>query len=152
MARIGIYAIVKSERDAFNDIEGHFMKMIGKYAKLEQKNLFPKSIEKAQKEGRKQAQKAYGEALTPYFSGFKICLDPAGKTIESEGFASLLERHDQLSFFIGGAYGFDDAFRSKCDFKLSLSPLTMSHKLAKAVLLEQIYRGYTIIHNHPYHK
>jgi 23S rRNA (pseudouridine1915-N3)-methyltransferase len=57
-----------------------------------------------------------------------------------------------IKFFIGGAYGFDDAFLKKSDNVISLGNITMSHKIAKAVLLEQIYRGFSILSNHPYHK
>jgi 23S rRNA (pseudouridine1915-N3)-methyltransferase len=57
-----------------------------------------------------------------------------------------------VKFFIGGAYGFEKAFLDKGDKVISLSSLTFSHKIAKMVLLEQIFRGYAILHNHPYHK
>ena len=57
-----------------------------------------------------------------------------------------------LNFFIGGAYGFEDDFLKKSDAVISLGKITMSHKIAKAVLLEQIYRGFSILTNHPYHK
>ncbi len=57
-----------------------------------------------------------------------------------------------LSFLIGGAYGFEEDFLNKGHAIISLSKLTMSHKIAKVVLLEQIYRGFSILSNHPYHK
>jgi 23S rRNA (pseudouridine1915-N3)-methyltransferase len=57
-----------------------------------------------------------------------------------------------IKFVVGGAYGFEDSFLKKSDAVISLGKLTMSHKIAKAVLLEQIYRGFSILSNHPYHK
>lgn len=57
-----------------------------------------------------------------------------------------------VKFFVGGAYGFEDSFLKKSDAIISLGNITMSHKIAKAVLLEQIYRGFSILSNHPYHK
>jgi len=57
-----------------------------------------------------------------------------------------------VKFFIGGAYGFEESFLKKSDKVISLGKITMSHKIAKAVLLEQIYRGFSILSNHPYHK
>ncbi len=57
-----------------------------------------------------------------------------------------------IKFFIGGAYGFEENFLKKSDQVISLGKLTMSHKIAKAVLLEQIYRGFSILTIHPYHK
>ncbi len=57
-----------------------------------------------------------------------------------------------LTFVIGGAYGLSPRFKKSCVEVMSLSPLTMAHKLSLVVLLEQIYRAFTILRNHPYHK
>jgi 23S rRNA (pseudouridine1915-N3)-methyltransferase len=57
-----------------------------------------------------------------------------------------------VNFYIGGAYGFEDGFLKQCDQVISLGQLTMSHKIAKMVLLEQVFRGFAINNNHPYHK
>jgi len=57
-----------------------------------------------------------------------------------------------VKFFIGGAYGFEDEFLKQSNAVISLGKITMSHKIAKAVLLEQIYRAFSILSNHPYHK
>jgi len=57
-----------------------------------------------------------------------------------------------VKFFIGGAYGFEEEFLQQSNAVISLGKITMSHKIAKAVLLEQIYRGFSILSNHPYHK
>ena len=57
-----------------------------------------------------------------------------------------------IQFYIGGAYGLEEEFLNRSDKVISLGKITMSHKIAKAVLLEQIYRGFSILSNHPYHK
>ena len=57
-----------------------------------------------------------------------------------------------LVFIIGGSLGHTPKVLSRADFKLSFSPMTFPHQLMRVVLLEQIYRGYRIIHNEPYHK
>jgi rRNA large subunit m3Psi methyltransferase RlmH len=72
------------------------------------------------------------------------------KTYESGGLNSV--EFMLVKFFIGGAYGFEDSFLQKSDAIISLGKLTMSHKIAKVVLLEQIYRGFSILSNNPYHK
>jgi 23S rRNA (pseudouridine1915-N3)-methyltransferase len=64
----------------------------------------------------------------------------------------MLADRAEVNFFIGGAYGHAPEFLKRCDRVVSLSKLTMSHKIAKTVLAEQIYRALTILHNHPYHK
>jgi 23S rRNA (pseudouridine1915-N3)-methyltransferase len=84
----------------------------------------------------------------------KILLDPAGKPLDSEKFASLFEKaemqgHD-LVFLIGGHAGLPEAWRKRADLLVSLSALTMPHELARAVLAEQIYRAFTMLRGHPY--
>ena len=83
---------------------------------------------------------------------FNIILHPDGKIIDSYEFSKLLDDKIAIKFFIGGAYGFEKDFLNKGDVVISLGALTMSHKIAKVVLLEQIYRGFSILTNHPYHK
>ncbi|ELB6159796.1 23S rRNA (pseudouridine(1915)-N(3))-methyltransferase RlmH, partial [Campylobacter jejuni] len=67
-------------------------------------------------------------------------------------FAKLIQDKNELSFFIGGAYGLREEFNQSLDFRLSLSKLTLAHQFVKTLLLEQIYRAFCINNNHPYHK
>jgi 23S rRNA (pseudouridine1915-N3)-methyltransferase len=55
-----------------------------------------------------------------------------------------------VTFCIGGADGFSERFRKEADRLFSLSPLTMPHELARTVLLEQLYRAFTMLSGHPY--
>jgi 23S rRNA (pseudouridine1915-N3)-methyltransferase len=57
-----------------------------------------------------------------------------------------------FAFFIGGAYGLDGSLQGRCDETLRVSDMTLPHELARLVLLEQIYRGYTILKGGPHHK
>lgn len=57
-----------------------------------------------------------------------------------------------VSLLIGGAFGLDPALMDQCDARISLSPLTLPHELARLVLLEQLYRAGTILKGEPYHK
>lgn len=153
MAKINIYQIAKSSNDAFEPIVNEFIKMSSKYAKVEIHNLFNKKIAKAQTISEKDAQKSYSEVFEPHLnSGFNIALDVLGTKVDSFKFAALLENHATINFFIGGAYGFEREFLNKCDKKISLSELTMAHKIANIVLLEQVFRALCIVNNHPYHK
>jgi len=84
----------------------------------------------------------------------KVFLDPAGKGMDSEGFARLvgkaeLEARDVV-FLLGGHDGLPAEWRPRADLLLSLSAMTMPHELARAVLAEQIYRALTILRGHPY--
>lgn len=84
---------------------------------------------------------------------FVIALDEAGKRFTSEDFSLRLERITApICFIIGGAYGLSSEVREKSDLILSLSDMTLPHIMARVLLVEQIYRAYTISSNHPYHK
>lgn len=152
MPKVAIYSILKKGKDEFDEINSNYLKLISRYADIKDEMIFNKQIEKAQKEGETSAKASYTDAFAPHMKGFSILLDPAGKEMTSEAFSTIFEKEDHIAFFIGGAYGFDETIKRKADMVITLSRLTMSHKLARSVLLEQIYRGLTIVNNHPYHK
>ncbi|WP_419771467.1 MAG: 23S rRNA (pseudouridine(1915)-N(3))-methyltransferase RlmH [Candidatus Marinarcus sp.] len=150
--KINIYAIAKPSNDEFDKLCKEFMKMSSKYAKVESVSLFNKKIAKAQTLGEKEAQQSYSEAFEPYMNGYNIALDVLGSKMESFEFAKMIENSTVVNFFIGGAYGFERDFLKKCDKIVTLSDLTMAHKIANLVLQEQLFRALCIINNHPYHK
>ncbi len=85
-----------------------------------------------------------------------ILLDENGKELNSVDFSKYLQKHmntgiKQLVFVIGGPYGFSEAVYAKANGKLSLSKMTFSHQMVRLFIVEQIYRGYTILKNEPYH-
>jgi 23S rRNA (pseudouridine1915-N3)-methyltransferase len=85
-----------------------------------------------------------------------VLLDENGKTFSSEGFATYLNKHligstQHLVFVIGGPYGFDSSVHERANQKLSLSAMTFSHQMVRLFFVEQLYRGFTILKNEPYH-
>jgi 23S rRNA (pseudouridine1915-N3)-methyltransferase len=149
---INLYSIAKKENDDYSKIANDLSKMIKKFAKIDDKTIFTKEISKAQTISDIQAKKSYTNAYEPFLqNSYNIALDVEGKHLNSFEFSNILD-HSNINFFIGGAYGFENDFLKKCDKKISLSTLTFSHKIAKIVLLEQIFRGLCIKNNHPYHK
>jgi 23S rRNA (pseudouridine1915-N3)-methyltransferase len=85
-----------------------------------------------------------------------IALDSQGKQLSSEGLAEFLRNHQNrgsihLVFAIGGADGLSEHVKNTAAFTLSLGKMTLSHELARVVLLEQLYRAFTILKGHPYH-
>ncbi len=127
--------------------------MSSRFAKVEVHSLFNKQISKAQTIGEKESQQAYNDLYIPKLNnGYNIALDVLGKQIDSYKFSKLLDDKITINFFIGGAYGFDREFLTKCDTTISLSQLTYAHKIANLVLVEQIFRSLCILNNHPYHK
>jgi 23S rRNA (pseudouridine1915-N3)-methyltransferase len=90
-------------------------------------------------------------------SSYIILLDVKGKMLTSEKFAVKMEQllasgKDNTVFIIGGEQGSTKLLQEKSDMLLSLTQLTITHEMARLFLLEQVYRGLTIINNHPYHK
>ncbi|MBE0514381.1 23S rRNA (pseudouridine(1915)-N(3))-methyltransferase RlmH [Sulfurimonas sp.] len=150
---IEIVSIAKKERSTYDPLYKELIKMISRFATVDDTELFNKDVTKAHTISPEASKQAYSKILEPYISkGFNIVLHPDGKIIDSYEFSKLLDGKIAVKFFIGGAYGFEDEFLKKSDTVISLGNITMSHKIAKAVLLEQIYRGFSILSNHPYHK
>lgn len=86
---------------------------------------------------------------------YLVVVDPRGKSLDSRGFAELVRRRcyedaRTLTFVVGGPDGLPQAVRDRGDRLLSLSRLTLPHDLARLVLVEQLYRAFTLIHHHPY--
>ena len=85
-----------------------------------------------------------------------ILLDEHGKEFTSTGFASFLQKKMALEgrdivIIIGGAYGFSDDVYKRANSKISLSQMTFSHQMVRAIFAEQIYRAFTIMKGEPYH-
>lgn len=88
---------------------------------------------------------------------FLIALDERGRELDSIKLAGLIEKHQlagtrQITFVIGGPNGLSEAVRERAALVLALSRMTLTHELARVVLMEQIYRAFTIIHSLPYQK
>ncbi len=88
---------------------------------------------------------------------FVVALDESGKSLSSEGLARSLEKWSEsgsreIAFLLGGPYGLKEALKEEADFRLSLSPMTLAHGMARMLLLEQIYRAFTLLRGEPYHK
>ena len=84
----------------------------------------------------------------------KIFLDPGGKPMDSAAFASLIGKAEMegrdLLFLVGGHDGLPEGWAARTDLLLSLSQMTFSHELARAMLAEQIYRAFATLRGHPY--
>jgi 23S rRNA (pseudouridine1915-N3)-methyltransferase len=101
-------------------------------------------------EGREILRRVKGES-------YVVALDIRGTALSSEAFADKLSalphtgKHN-IAFIIGGPLGLSDAVLGRADMRLSLSEMTYPHRMARIVLLEQLYRAFKIIRNESYHK
>lgn len=110
-----------------------------------------KMSEDAQKE-------AEGERILAAFKpGDRVVLlDERGAEMDSDGFASLLQKDmasglKRLVFVVGGPYGFSKAVYARADARMSMSKLTLSHEMVRLFFIEQVYRAMTILRGEPYH-
>jgi len=152
--KIHIYVIdKKGKKDLYAPLLEHYQKSCKQFAQVEIHEIFSKEIAKAHDISAAAAQQQYGLALERYLSkGYSVVLDPASKEVDSHAFSKLFKNRGVVNFFIGGAYGFERDFVTKSNIAVSLGKITLSHKLVKVVLMEQIFRGLAILHHHPYHK
>lgn len=88
-------------------------------------------------------------------SDFVAILDDKGDSFTSRQFAEWLERRQtasrNITFVVGGAYGFSNEVYDRADSRISLSKMTFSHQIVRAIFAEQLYRAFTIIAGLPYH-
>lgn len=101
---------------------------------------------------------AEGEALLRQFGedDYVVLLDEHGEEMRSVEFAAWLQKRlnsgrKRIVMVIGGPYGFSDAVYARADAQLSLSRMTFSHQIVRAIFAEQIYRAFAILNNEPYH-
>ncbi len=106
----------------------------------------------------KQQRTWEGEALLRQLSegDYVVLLDEKGEEMRSVDFAYWLQKRmnsgvRRLVLVIGGPYGFSEEVYARAHSKLSLSRMTFSHQIVRAIFAEQIYRAFTILHNEPYH-
>lgn len=88
--------------------------------------------------------------------GYPICLDILGKNLDSVEFSNYLDKlslkTSEITIIIGASNGLSEEIKSQCKDKISFSKMTFPHQLMRLILLEQIYRAFTIINNISYHK
>jgi 23S rRNA (pseudouridine1915-N3)-methyltransferase len=102
-------------------------------------------------------KKAEGERILNILGDdYAIALDANGKSLDSPEFAKALKKagddNKRLTFVIGGALGLHDDVLKRCNLKLSLSRMTFTNQMVRLLLVEQIYRAFTILAGMEYHK
>ena len=101
-------------------------------------------------------RKNEGEMITrklDKIKGHSIALSEEGRIFTSRQFAVHLETiNRKIVFIIGGPHGLSERVKNRADERMSLSPLTFTHEITRLLLVEQLYRACSILHNHHYHK
>ena len=153
---IKLLAIGKTDNKNIQSLIDDYQKRLGHYIKFNLE-IIP-DLKKVKHFSEAQQKQKEGELILSKVSNsdILILLDENGKQMDSVGFSTYLQKHmnsgiKQLVFVIGGPYGFSPEVYSKSQGKLSLSKMTFSHQMVRLFFIEQLYRGFTILRNEPYH-
>ncbi|WP_026724962.1 23S rRNA (pseudouridine(1915)-N(3))-methyltransferase RlmH [Flavobacterium sasangense] len=153
---IRLLAIGKTDNKALQTLIDDYTKRLSFYVKFDLE-IIP-DIKNVKNLSEAQQKEKEGELIlskiTP--TDHLILLDENGKTFSSVGFSDFLQKKmnagiKTLVFVIGGPYGFSETVYQKAQGKVSLSEMTFSHQMVRLFVIEQIYRGFTILRNEPYH-
>jgi 23S rRNA (pseudouridine1915-N3)-methyltransferase len=139
--------------EGVRSLEAHYSKLLRGQVRLQ---LVELSESRAGDPSRRLKEEA--ERLRPQLAKARcpVLLDAAGPPWTSEVFAAWLgpriDQGDSLAFALGSSEGFDPVLKAEVAGKLSLSPMTFPHDLARVMFLEQLYRAFSILKGGPYHK
>jgi 23S rRNA (pseudouridine1915-N3)-methyltransferase len=152
--KIKVAWVGKTKEPAIEALTNEYLKRISRYAEVEGVTLKDEAAMLSLTGGAGQKNKNSKDRRSK--DRYKlVLLDSRGKQLSSEELAAFLEREQisaiPLLFAIGGSDGFSEEARRLAGFTLSLGKMTLPHELARVVLLEQLYRAFTILKNHPYH-
>ena len=151
--KIKIVWIGKTKEPAIQSLTDEYLKRISRYVQVEGLALRDEGA-LLQMCGR--APSAKSNKSTNAGKSTLVLMESAGKQFSSEELARFLEGYFDrnplpLVFAVGPADGFSEAARGAAQHTISLGKMTLAHELARVVLLEQVYRAFTILKGHPYH-
>ncbi len=160
MLQITLLVVGRLKEDYLRAAAAEYTKRLSAFCTLQVEELEPARL--PDRPGEKQIAAALEEegrrilAKIPAGAGvFALCIE--GKTLSSEAFArqladAPLRGYSRLVFIIGGSHGLSPAVKARADWRLSMSPMTFPHQLARVMLLEQVYRAFQIGRGSAYHK
>ena len=147
MINITVVAVGNLKEKFSKDAQNEYLKRLSAFIETKEFNEL-KNIE--------LIKEKEGEEILKHLSGYPILLDVKGEEITSEDLAKDIEKlsltNSSITFIIGGSYGVSEKVRENCKQKLSFSKMTFPHNLFRIMLLEQLYRAFTILNGKSYHK
>ncbi|MCG2431342.1 23S rRNA (pseudouridine(1915)-N(3))-methyltransferase RlmH [Aequorivita xiaoshiensis] len=154
--KITLLTIGKTDNKQLQSLMDDYIKRLGFYIPFELE-VIP-DIKNAKKLSEALQKQAEGNEILKRTNtaDVLILLDEKGKTYTSEEFSQFLQKKmnsglKNLIFVIGGPYGFSEEVYKRANGKVSLSSMTFSHQMVRLFFIEQLYRGFTILRNEPYH-
>ena len=160
MQRVNVLCVGKLKEKFYADAAAEYVKRLGRCCRLEVTELpeqrLPEDPSPAQIAQALAAEAAAIRERLPR-SGAVVALCIEGQLCSSEDLARRLNDlavggAGQVTFLIGGSFGLDDSLKRSADWRMSMSPMTFPHHMARVMLLEQLYRAYQIQQGTRYHK
>ena len=158
MMTIQILAYGKLKEKYLRDACAEYEKRLSRYCTYRCTALEPIQLpEKASDKEIAAALEKEGQQLLKRMKGYNIAMCIEGKMLDSVQLsdkiaAAGVSGDSTVTFIIGSSYGLSEEVKRKADLRLSMSPMTFPHQLARVMLMEQIYRGYQIQSGRKYHK
>lgn len=147
-----LLAFGRPKLPAIRELESHYRGLLKTYARLDLQDL-PEGKGDPSRQLREEADRLRPRLLQ---ARCPVLLDACGPVRTSEAFATWLgermDRGESIVFALGSSHGFDPDLKREIPHKLSLSPMTFPHDLARILFLEQLYRAFAILKGTPYHK
>ena len=158
--KITLITVGKIKEKYLRDAIAEYSKRLSRYCKLEIVEVADeKTPDQASETVEENIRAKEGERILKYINDdmYVITLEIDGKMLSSEEFAGKIESlgvqgKSSIAFVIGGSIGLGKEVLRRSDYTLSFSKMTFPHQLMRVILLEQVYRGYRIINEEPYHK
>lgn len=161
MLGVNIVCVGKLKEAYWRDACNEYSKRLGAYCKLNVVELAESKLSQKPSEGEiKAALSAEGKMMLPYIgqkAAYNCAMCIEGPQLSSEELAARLAQvsvggASTVNFVIGSSFGLDPEIKTLCDMRLSISKMTLPHQLARVVVLEQIYRAFSINAGAKYHK
>ena len=155
MRKVTVLCVGRLKEPFYEAAAAEYAKRLGRFCKLEIVELaeqrLPENPSPAEvARGLAKEAEAIRAKLPPAVTVVALCVE--GRMKSSEELAQLLEGSEQLVCIIGSSFGLDPSIKAAAQLRLSMSPMTFPHHLARVMLLEQIYRGFQINGGGKYHK
>ncbi len=160
--RLTVIAFGKLKTPGLRQAADHYVKGLRHWSQVEELELRAAAAVEKSPEARRLVQEKEAAQLRDHLQRrgrerLRLCiLDETGRTMTSRAWAQMLScwqdaGAQEAVFCVGSALGFDEQVRQMADEVLSFGPQTLPHELCRVVLLEQLFRAQSILHNHPYH-
>ncbi|AMD84929.1 23S rRNA (pseudouridine1915-N3)-methyltransferase [Capnocytophaga haemolytica] len=153
---IKLIAVGKTDQAALQALINEYQKRLSRYAPFDLQVITDVKNSKSLSEEQQKVKEGELILKSVASTDYLVLLDERGKEYTSVEFSAYIQKvmlsgSKQMTFVIGGPYGFSEAVYRRADAKVALSKLTFSHQMVRLFFVEQLYRAFTILKNEPYH-